>query len=196
MYLIDLQILSTLEQQSIKHFQDPILICVSIDLLQEDLPKLVHNNKFTVGNPELKSAEAWNYELNTSFFGNEIGLISFSVYYKEINYMYHMLNNFNTAAERDANGILQDSIMMYFGIDWKSQMGTSAYNLTLPYNSPEPTKVWGFEFEQQINFHFLPGLLKNIVLSYNFSLINSETTIYLSKIITSVDSSGPIPVLR
>jgi TonB-dependent receptor len=149
-----------------------------------------------VGNPELKSAEAWNYELNTSFFGNEIGLISFSVYYKEINYMYHMLNNFNTAAERDANGVLQDSIMMFFGIDWKSQMATSAYNLTLPYNSPDPTKVWGFEFEQQINFHFLPGLLKNIVLSYNFSLINSETTVYMSRIVTTVDSSGPFPIYR
>jgi TonB-dependent receptor len=147
-----------------------------------------------VGNPDLKVAEAWNYELNTSFFGNEIGLIAFSVYYKEIQNMYHMLNDFNTAAVRDANGVLQDSLMMFFGIDWKSQMGTSPYNLTLPYNSPEPTKVWGFEFEQQINFHFLPGLLQNIVLSYNFSLINSETTIYSSKTIAYVDSSGPFPL--
>lgn len=149
-----------------------------------------------VGNPDLRSAEAWNYELNTSFFGNEIGLISFSVYYKEINYMYHMLNEFNTAAERDAQGVLQDSIMMFFGIDWKSNMGTSAYNLTLPYNSADPTKVWGFEFEHQINFHFLPGLLKNVVLSYNFSLINSETTIYQSTIVTTIDSSGPFPIQR
>jgi TonB-dependent receptor len=149
-----------------------------------------------VGNPDLKTAEAWNYEINTSFFGNEIGLIAFSVYYKEIQYMYHMLNDFNTAAVRDADGILQDSLMMFFGIDWKSQMGTSPYNLTLPYNSPEPTKVWGFEFEQQINFHFLPGLLKNIVLSYNFSLINSETTIYGSRTITYIDSSGPFPLTK
>jgi TonB-dependent receptor len=149
-----------------------------------------------VGNPNLRPAEAWNYEINASFFGNEIGLISLSAYYKEINYMYHMLNDFNTAAELDANGELQDSVMMFFGIDWKSQMATAAYNLTLPYNSPDQTKVWGFEFEHQINFQFLPGLLKNIVLSYNFSLINSETTVYMSEIVTTVDSSGPFPIYR
>jgi len=154
------------------------------------------SHQIYVGNPGLKTAEAWNYEINTSFFGNEIGLISLSAYYKEINNMFHMLNDFNTVAVRDDQGVLQDSIMMFFGINWKSQMGTTSYDLTLPYNSPEPTKVWGFEFEHQINFHFLPGLLKNVVLSYNASLIRSETIIYGSKTITYVDSTLPIPVTR
>jgi TonB-dependent receptor len=149
-----------------------------------------------VGYPGLKTVDAWNYEINTTFFGNEIGLISLSAYYKEINNMYHMLNNFNTVAERDANGVLQDSVMQFFGINWKSQMSTSPYDLTLPYNSPDPTKVWGFEFEHQINFHFLPGLLKNIVLSYNASIIRSETTIYGSRIITYIDTTGPFPLPR
>lgn len=147
-----------------------------------------------VGNPKLKSAQAWNYEINTSFFGNEIGLISFSVYYKEIKDMYHMLNNFNTVAIRDGDGNLQDTLMQRFGIQWPSRMGTTPYNLTLPYNSPVPTKLWGFEFEHQISFHFLPGLLKNIVLSYNASIVRSETIIYGSKTVTYVDSSGLIPL--
>jgi hypothetical protein len=107
-----------------------------------------------------------------------------------------MLNDFNTQAERDAEGNLQDSVMQFFGIKWKSQMQTTAYDLTLPYNSPEPTKVWGFEFEHQINFHFLPGLLKNIVLSYNASIIRSETIIYSSKIISYIDTTGPFPLTR
>lgn len=149
-----------------------------------------------VGNPNLKTAEAWNFEINTSFFGNEIGLISVSAYYKEIKDMYHMLNNFNTVAVRDAEGNLQDTLMQRFGIQWSSQMGTSPYNLTLPYNSPKPTKVWGFEFEHQISFHFLPGLLKNIVLSYNASIVRSETIIYGSRTITYMDSSGPFPLPR
>ena len=149
-----------------------------------------------VGNINLKTAEAWNFEINTSFFGNEFGLISLSAYYKQIENMYHMLNRFNTAAQRDAEGVLQDSIMQFFGIKWKSQMGTSAYDLTLPYNSPEPTKLWGFEFEHQISFHFLPGLLKNIVLSYNASIIRSETIVYESRTITYIDTTGPFPLLR
>jgi TonB-dependent receptor len=148
-----------------------------------------------VGNTGLKTTQAWNYEINTSFFGNEIGLISFSAYYKEIEDMFHMLNNFNTAAIR-VDGVLQDTLIQRFGIKWPSNMGTTPYNLTLPYNSPEPTKVWGFEFEHQMNFHFLPGLLKNIVLSYNASIVRSETTIYGSKTITYIDSSGLIPLTK
>jgi outer membrane receptor protein involved in Fe transport len=147
-----------------------------------------------VGNPNLKTARAWNYELNTSFFGNAIGLVSLSAYYKEIEDMYHMLNNFNTSAVRDEQGALQDTIMQSFGIKWASQMGTSPYNLTLPYNSPKPTKVWGFEFEHQINFRFLPGLLKNFVLSYNASVVRSETVTWASRTDSVLyDPPGPLP---
>jgi len=147
-----------------------------------------------VGNPKLKTARAWNYELNTSFFGNSIGLISLSAYYKEIDDMYHMLNNFNTAAVRDNQGVLQDTLMQQFGINWASQMGTTPYNLTLPYNSPKPTKVWGFEFEHQLNLRFLPGLLKNFVLSYNASIVRSETVTYASRTDSIFyDPPGPIP---
>lgn len=143
--------------------------------------------RLLVGNPKLKTARAWNYEVNTSFFGNTIGLISLSAYYKEITDMYHMLNRFNTVG---------DTLLQRFGIQWKSQRGTSPYDLTLPYNSPKPTKVWGFEFEHQMNFRFLPGLLKNIVLSYNASIVRSETIIYGSQTISYVDSSGPIPLIK
>ena len=149
-----------------------------------------------VGNIGLKTAQAWNFEINTSFFGNEIGLISLSAYYKEIKDMFHMLNNFNTQAVRDQNGVPQDTLIQRFGIKWPSKMSTTAYNLTLPYSSPKPTKVWGFEFEHQINFQFLPGLLKNIVLSYNASIVRSETIIYGSNTISYVDSSGPIPLRK
>jgi TonB-dependent receptor len=149
-----------------------------------------------VGNIGLKTAQAWNFELNTSFFSNEIGLISFSAYYKEIKDMFHMLNNFNTQATRDENNLLQDTLIQRFGIKWPSKMGTTPYNLTLPYSSPKPTKVWGFEFEHQINFQFLPGLLKNIVLSYNASIVRSETIIYGSKTISYIDSSGIIPLTK
>jgi hypothetical protein len=107
--------------------------------------------------------------------------------------MYHMLNNFNTTAVLDAQGVYQDTLIQRFGIAWPSQMGTSPYNVTLPYNSPKPTKVWGFEFEHQINFKFLPGLLKNTVLSYNASVVRSEAFIWASRTdSTFYDPPGPI----
>ncbi len=147
-----------------------------------------------VGNPNLKTAQAWNYEINTSFFGDAIGLISVSAYYKEIEDMFHMLNNFNTTAVKDDQGVYQDTLMQRFGIKWSSQMGSAAYNLTLPYNSPKPTKVWGFEFEHQINFTHLPGFLKYFVLSYNASVVRSEAYIWASKIDSVYyDPPGPAP---
>jgi TonB-dependent receptor len=137
-----------------------------------------------VGNPELKTAEAWNFEVNPTFYSTTIGLISLSAYYKQIDNMYHMLNDFNTTG---------DSTLHFFEINWPSQMKTTAYDLTLPYNATKPTKVWGFEFEHQVNFNFLPGLLKNIVLSYNASAVRSEAVIWGSKIdSTYYDPPGPI----
>lgn len=152
------------------------------------------NLQVHVGNPRLKTAQAWNYEANASFFGDAIGLISVSGYYKEIKDMFHMLSNFSTTAVKDANGVWQDTLMQRFGIQWSSKMGGAGYVVTLPYNSPKPTKVWGVEFEHQINFDFLPGLLRHIVLSYNVSAVRSETFIYIQETDSVYyDPPGPIP---
>jgi len=125
------------------------------------------NQQLYRGNPNLKTAKAWNFEINTSFFGNKIGLISLSVFYKQIDDMYHMLNQINTSGS---------ALLIDLGLG-PQNLQPGSYQLTVPYNSPDPSKVWGLEFEQQTNFTFLPGLLQNIVLSYNFSIIRSETTI-------------------
>jgi TonB-dependent receptor len=140
-----------------------------------------------VGNPKLKTARAWNFEINPAFFSHTVGLISISAYYKRIDDMYHMLNRFNTVG---------DSLLQRFDVRWASQMKTTPYDLTLPYNSPKPVHVWGFEFEHQVNLKFLPGLLKNIILSYNASIVRSEAVIYGSRTITWVDSSGRFPLTK
>jgi TonB-dependent receptor len=145
------------------------------------------SHQVTVGNVNLKTSQSWNFEVNPTFFHRTFGMISVSAYYKEIDDMYHMLVNFNTVG---------DTLLQRFGVGWPSQMRTTPYNLTLPYNSPEPTKVWGFEFEHQINFHFLPPPFQNIVLSYNASIVRSETVMYGSETVTYIDSSGVIPLPR
>jgi TonB-dependent receptor len=119
-----------------------------------------------LGNPSLRDSKAWNYEINTSIFSNTIGLISFSAYYKEISDDIHFLNG----AGLSGPGFL-DSL----GIHWNTSLIKGAYQLTMPYNASVPTKVWGFEFEHQANLGFLPGYFQFLVLSYNFSIIRSET---------------------
>ena len=141
------------------------------------------DKQLIVGNPKLKTAKAWNFEINTSFYGNEIGLFSFSVFYKEIKDMYHMLNQLNTTG---------DVVFQKIGLDTKTKWDGD-YQLTVPYNSDKPSKVWGFEVEHQINFVFLPGLLRNIVLNYNFSVVRSETHLIGSTKDTTYLIIGGIP---
>lgn len=127
-----------------------------------------------LGNPGLKSANAWNYEVNTSFFHGSFGLISLSAFYKEIHELQHVLTGAYT---------IGNSLIDMFGITWRTPH-TGSYALTVPYNSFKPTKVWGFEFEHQMNFNSFPGLLKNIVLSYNASIVRSETYLVSTDTVT------------
>jgi len=120
-----------------------------------------------LGNSQLKTATAWNYEAQTSFFGNTFGLISASVFYKEIENVAHVLRNAST---------IGNSVIDMLGITWRTPHSGS-YSLTVPYNSPRTTKVWGVEFEHQLSLNFLPGFLENFILSYNASFVGSETYI-------------------
>jgi len=138
-----------------------------------------------LGNPRLKNAKAWNYEVNASFFGNEIGLVSVSAFYKEIKDMYHLL---------DGAGTMGNKLIDSLGIGWRSPfIGGTQYALTVPYNSSKPTKVWGFEFEHQMNFSFLPGVFRNIVLSYNASIVRSETHLISTTVETTYVTIPGLP---
>jgi len=72
-------------------------------------------------------------------------------------------------------GTVGNTLLDTLGIRWRSPFGGSSYEVTVPYNSSKPTRVWGFELEHQANLNFLPGYLQNIVLSYNASIVRSET---------------------
>ena len=144
-----------------------------------------------VGNPNLQSAKATNYELNTSFYSNTIGLISISGFYKEIKDMFHTMEDFRTSGQT-----VLDSLGSPWGrvdpSDFPFQPNI-IYDLTYPVNTSGLTKVWGFEVEHQANLTFLPGLLRNIVLSYNFSIIRSETYVIRARVDTMLVPSGLPP---
>ncbi len=140
---------------------------------------LTNSNGVTLslGNSNLVAAKAWNYEVNTSFFGNDLGLFTISAFYKEIEDMYHTLTNAAT---------VNDTLIKYvFNTQWTlpSNLKDTYYNLTYPYNSKKPTKVWGFEIEHQTTLKFFGEMLnapflKNFVVNYNFSIMRSETSVY------------------
>ncbi|HTR82277.1 MAG TPA: TonB-dependent receptor [Bacteroidota bacterium] len=143
---------------------------------------------FDLGNPNLKDTKAWNYELNTQVFDNTVGLISVSGFYKVIDDLYHEMNSVSVDAV--------DSLFGALGMTWQNTAPfksiidqRSIHSLTVPYNSDKKSYVWGFEFDHQMNFGFLPGYLSNITLSYNLSITRSETYIIGSQTIATSETT-------
>ncbi|MCB0275381.1 MAG: TonB-dependent receptor [Calditrichaeota bacterium] len=147
-------------------------------------------NSVTLGNPGLRAAKAWNFEVNTSFYEGRFGLLSVSAFYKDIKDAIQLLDGF------EFKGVNQlDSLGVGYQIN--NNWVTEGYFLRYPYNSDRPTRVWGFETELQTHLQFVPGLpkvLRNIVLSGNLSVVRTETTI--PQQILQVDTVwiGPIPI--
>jgi TonB-dependent receptor len=134
-----------------------------------------------IGNPGLKSAVAWNFEAQTQFYSNTLGLFSVSAFYKDIKNMYHTISGVSVSGQ---------AVLDSLGIPWKTPFGSGGYYaLTYPYNSSKPTRVWGFEVEHQTDFKFLPQPFTNIVLNYNFTIVRSETWSNSSRVETFKDST-------
>ncbi len=136
-----------------------------------------------LGNPNLRAAKAWNFEMSTSVYSNTIGLVTISGYYKVIADMFNTTNGIEVRTSDETD------IAKELGITW--DIPYKWYSLTYPYNSNKDAKVWGFELDHQINMFFLPGLLKNFVLAYNLSINRSEAYIYQTRVEKVSDSFPP-----
>jgi TonB-dependent receptor len=159
-------------------------------------------NTLVYGNPSLRNAKAWNFEVGTSFYGNTIGLFTVSAFYRDIADMFHSVSGI--PGWYKPSDPLQLSLLDSLGIRWNPSFpANNPISVSYTVNSARPTKVWGFEIEHQANLSFLPGLLSNIVLSYNLSVVRSETfiltstrdTVYRYVVIIPPDSIR-VPIIR
>ncbi|MFW5656383.1 MAG: TonB-dependent receptor [Bacteroidota bacterium] len=112
------------------------------------------------GSVDLKMPTAWNYDANLSWF-SKYGLISVGAFYKEIydidiNVRFHDWSGSDDPEAEDYNP--------YRG-----------WIVNSPINSEETTTILGGELEVQTNFRFLPKPFDGLVLSGNFTLMESET---------------------
>ncbi|HTY36808.1 MAG TPA: TonB-dependent receptor [Bacteroidota bacterium] len=164
------------------------------DRLPQYVARSSSTNTLVIGNPDLKNSVATNYDAQIQVFGTNIGLFSVSAFYKNIKDMHMSLNNYPIAP-----GKVQ-SVLDSLGVNWKAyttSLLSGGANLTYPYNSTDPTRVWGFEVEHQADLRFLPSLLKNIVLNYNFTILRSESWVTNVKQISVPNPSpGRPPILQ
>jgi TonB-dependent receptor len=110
------------------------------------------------GNPELRSAVAWNYDVYLSFY-NTYGLFTVGGFYKDI---------------VDVSYTRTTTIKDGYWKNWK---------LTSPVNSEYNSTVKGFEIEIQTNLRLLPSPFDGIVFYANYSRIFSETFFPVERII-------------
>lgn len=115
-----------------------------------------------LGNPTLKPALAQNYDVYASFFKNKLGLITAGYFYKEIDNLI-VTSSFRTKDSEKINN--------RFDLTQTQQTVVNTW-----INLDAPSKVSGFELDWQTHLWYLPSFLKGIVLSVNYTHINSETS--------------------
>jgi len=170
------------------------------------LPKFIvrsaSGNTLDIGNPNLKNAVAANYEIQTQFFGEKIGLFSIAAFYKDVKNMFHSISGitfpYDSAYVWGGAKISREEVLDELGVDWRLYTDTfpfvgREYTLTFQYNSTRPTRVWGIEIEHQTDLRFLPWLFKNFVLNYNFTIVRSETWVTTSATIITPNPNPARP---
>ncbi|AFN75551.1 TonB-dependent receptor [Melioribacter roseus P3M-2] len=113
------------------------------------------------GNPQLKPAIARNLDLSLAFHSNVIGLFTVSAFYKEIENMFYTISRPIISKDDALNlGLTSDK---------------NGFTLTDPINNTSKAFIRGIEFDLQTRLWYLPGLLNGIVLSLNYTTMNSIT---------------------
>ncbi|MGW8317495.1 MAG: TonB-dependent receptor domain-containing protein, partial [Bacteroidales bacterium] len=115
------------------------------------------------GEPNLEHMSAWNYDAILSFFGR-FGLFTVGGFYKEVENIDYTLTSRIFDREDPLYGL----------------------SLTRPVNAEGTSTILGFEVDLQTNFRFLPFPFNGIVISANYTHLNSET-FYPISIIKTMD---------
>ena len=132
------------------------------------------NGRLFRGNPDLKHAEAWNYDAMLSFFSNKLGLFTVGGFYKHFNDYFNETDRVMSAEEARANGY-----------------PVAVYDVNEDYINFDDSEVYGFEIDLQTNLSYLPSPFNGIVLNANVSRLWSKTFVPLYFKVTKYD-----PALR
>lgn len=103
------------------------------------------------GNPELRHTQVWNYDAFFSFY-NKLGLFTVGAFYKE----------------------LED--IDYIRVSRNVEPGQfRGFEITRPVNGEFKATVQGLEIDLQTNLRFLPSPFNGLLLSANYTYVQSET---------------------
>lgn len=114
-------------------------------------------------NPYLSPTRSTNYDANVSFYGNTIGLFTVGGFYKQIHDLIYA-TSFNVV------GAAAEPYILYRGANPPS----GGYTVNTYVNDPYHIYEYGFEFDWQTHFWYLPDPLAGLVLNVNYTHIYSR----------------------
>ena len=121
------------------------------------------------GNPNLKTAHAYNYDLMVTIHTNEIGLFSISGFYKEI-------KDFTYSTQYPLFDVAPEGIATTNSFNIGGTKPVKGATLYTYMNSPYLAYVRGVEMDLQTRFWYLPSPFDGIVLNFNYTRISSKAT--------------------
>jgi TonB-dependent receptor len=124
-----------------------------------------------LSNFRLRPEQSTNLDFQVSVYSSKIGLLSVGVFHKTITDMIF----------RTGNTVLTDTAFFELpSLMYRKLANYATNNENEAYN-------YGFEVEWQSNFWYLPGLLKGLVLNFNFTRNRSKALYPISFVKTVID---------
>ena len=142
--------------------------------------QVINPTTFIWNNPDLQPIESDNYDLTLSMYSSKIGLLSVGGFYKNIS---------NFIFGQNTYVVEEDQLLEAYPDVIRTGATVSGF-----INNPNDATLYGFEFEWQSNFWFLPGAWSGIVLGVNYTYTFSELVYPLVRADFQVVPPG-IPIL-
>lgn len=122
------------------------------------------DEELSAGNPKLKAAYAWNFDLMAEKYFKSVGILSGGVFYKNIRDFIYTYSDQQYSTEKFATD--------YPGIDNPIPAG-DRWTLKQAQNG-DNVNVYGFEVALQRQLDFLPGFLKGFGVYLNYTYTKSD----------------------
>ncbi len=115
-------------------------------------------------NSQLSPSRSTNYDLYFSFFSNSIGLLTVGGYLKQIDNLIYPWTFY----------VSGDQALPYYPQRFRPSSTKSNYSVATFINDPNRATDYGFEFDWQTHFWYLPQPFDGLVLSVNYTHVISK----------------------
>jgi len=139
------------------------------------------NGSITTNNPLLRPSTAWNYDIGASWSGNDIGLVTVNLFYKEISDLIYAMQNFYpflpypiVGAPADIWDRLPGPASGVYDYSWAAVTNHQTLSASIPMNDPDKAYLRGIEISWQTHLWYLPGFLSGVVLDMNAAYMSSQ----------------------